>query len=106
MQHCPSGLTSPSSADRISGGELQNQQVCYKSVKCVLNGSIPMTRESEINSPFAAHAEGHEGNAEDEEDDEGDNAHLWGCEPACHANHPNWSHFPLSASVKNSESCR
>lgn len=59
-----------------------------------------MTEESEINSPFAAHAEGHEGNAEDEEDDEGYNAHLWGCEPARHANHSNWSHFPLSASVK------
>lgn len=49
-----------------------------------------------VNSPFTAVAKGHQGNAEDEEDDEGDDAHLWGCEPTCHANHPNWSHFPLA----------
>lgn len=48
------------------------------------------------NSPFTAIAKGNEGNADDEEDNEGDDAHLWSCEPTRHANHPNWSHFPLA----------
>lgn len=51
-------------------------------------------QETGINSPFAADAKGNEGNAENKEDDERDDAHLWGCEPTRHANHPNWSHCP------------
>lgn len=51
-------------------------------------------QETWINSPFTAVAKGNEGNAENEEDDERDDAHLWGCEPTRHANQSNWSHCP------------
>lgn len=104
IKHCQSGLTSPCWADNVKDGQIGVLRVCRHGLTCpwpvwnVVKGSVDPsvnTHRTRTNSPFTAVAKCNEGYAEDEEDDEGDDAELWGREPPRHANHPNRSHFPL-----------
>lgn len=51
-------------------------------------------------SPVTPGTEGKERGTEHEEDNEGDDAHLWGWKPAQHINCPYWSHGPGAGAVK------
>lgn len=97
IPHCPSGLTSPCRADKVIGGGLNPASpLSWKRLQTGGTGvNSAVLQGTPSNSPFTAKAERHQGTAEDEEDDEGDDAHLWGCEPSRRANHPDGSHFPL-----------
>lgn len=46
-------------------------------------------------SPFAVGAKSHKNNVEDEEDNEGDNGHLWGRKRSRDATQAYWSHCPI-----------